>query len=173
MNYDHTQRAPLAFLMYLLAAALLVCASAFGEPLEVVAVLIGAAALFMLIGLCFRQLTVRDEGEYLAIRYGPLPVFHRRIAFRDIRSVERGRSSLIDGWGIHYVPGRGTTYNLWGYDCAVLKVNKGTVRVGSDDADRLVEFVRSRINLPGADPPGELAEHRRAPGCPPAAPRWE
>ena len=93
----------------------------------------------------FASMTVQDEGEFLAIRYGPLPVFHRRIRYADITSVEPGRSSIIDGWGIHWVPGRGWTYNLWGFQCAMLAVRGGIVRIGSDDVDNLVGFLHGKI----------------------------
>ena len=62
-----------------------------------------------------------------------------------IESVEPGRSSLLDGWGIHYFPGRGWTYNLWGFDCVVLRMKKKTLRVGTDDPDGLLEFLQSRV----------------------------
>ena len=46
-------------------------------------------------------------------------------------AVEAGRSSLIDGWGIHWIPGRGWTYNLWGFGCVVIQQGKKTTRVGT------------------------------------------
>ena len=107
--------------------------------------MIAVALMLILFGMAFAQLTVQDEGEFLAIRYGPLPLFHRRIPYADIRSVEPGRSSFIDGWGIHWFPGRGWTYNLWGLDCAELSVAGRTVRIGSDDVDNLVRFLQSKI----------------------------
>jgi hypothetical protein len=49
------------------------------------------------------------------------------------------------GWGIHYVPGRGTTYNFWGFACVKLVVKGKGVRIGTDDAVQLAEFLRSDI----------------------------
>jgi hypothetical protein len=99
----------------------------------------------ILAAFMFASMTVQDEGEFLAIRYGPLPVFRRRIRYADVTSVEPGRSSIIDGWGIHWVPGRGWTYNLWGFQCATLTVRGGIVRIGSDDVDNLVGFLHGKI----------------------------
>jgi len=62
------------------------------------------AALFVLVSLLFARLTIRDEGDHLALRFGPLPVFRRRIRYADITAVEPGRSALIDGWMIHRIP---------------------------------------------------------------------
>jgi hypothetical protein len=102
-------------------------------------------ALMLLFALCFATLTVRDEGHSLAIRFGPLPVFHKRIAYESISEAEPTRSALIDGWGIHYIPGRGWTWNLWGWSCVKLKVNGRTVRIGSDDAESLARFIQTRM----------------------------
>lgn len=99
----------------------------------------------------FGSLTIRDEGEWLALRYGPLPVLRKRIRYADITSVEAGRTSIIDGWGIHYIPGRGWTYNLWGFGCARLTLGRKVIRIGSDDVDNLVRFLRGKVaKLSGA-----------------------
>ena len=83
-------------------------------------IMLGVAALLLMLAFSFQRLTIRDEGAWLAIRYGPLPIFRTRIAYADISSVEPGQTSWIDGWGIHWIPGRGCTYNLWGFSCAKL-----------------------------------------------------
>jgi hypothetical protein len=114
------------------------------EPAVAVLVL-AIAAVFVICALMFGSLTVRDEGEWLALRYGPLPIFRKRIRYADITAVEPGRSAIIDGWGIHYIPGRGWTYNLWGFGCVKLALGKKIIRLGSDDADNLAEFLRKKI----------------------------
>ena len=118
MNYSHTQKAPLHFVFYLAVIWLLVLAwLCRDQPATAWGAAAGAAVL-LAVACMFMHLTVRDEGQWLVIRYGPLPVFGRRIRYADISAVEASRSSLIDGWGIHYIPGRGCTYNLWGFGCA-------------------------------------------------------
>ena len=69
---------------------------------------------------------------------------HKRFAYDTIESADRSRTKIIDGWGIHWVPGRGMTYNLWGFDCVEFDVGKRQVRVGSDDVDNLVAFLRHK-----------------------------
>lgn len=143
-GYSHTQRAPLGYLLGLLALAF--AASALLVPHPVVnAAHAGVAVLVLFFAFCFGHLTVRDEGECLAVRYGPLHVFRKRVRYADITKVERGRSKLVDGWGIHWLPWRGTTYNLWGFDCAELVVKGKRMRIGSDDADALVSFLRAKM----------------------------
>ncbi len=101
--------------------------------------------MFVIGGLMFGSLRVRDEGEWLALRYGPLPVFRKRILYADITAVEPGQTSIIDGWGIHYVIGRGCTYNLWGFGCVKLTLGTKVIRVGSDDVNGLADFLCEKI----------------------------
>ncbi|MCY2991749.1 MAG: hypothetical protein NTY19_28325 [Planctomycetota bacterium] len=145
MDYSHTQKAPLHFVFYPAVSWLLVLAwLCRDQPATAWGAAAGATVL-LAVAFMFRYLTVRDAGQWLVIRYGPLPVFGKRIRYADISAVEASRSSLIDGWGMHYIPGRGYTYNLWGFGCAKLLVNGKTVRVGSDDVEQLVAFLSSKI----------------------------
>jgi hypothetical protein len=145
MGYNHTQKAPLHLIFYPLVIWLLVLAWMSRQQPVAALISVAGAVFFIATAFMFRQLTVRDEGEWLAIRFGPLPVFRKRIAYGDISSVESSRSALIDGWGIHCFPGRGCTYNLWGFDCAQLRVQGKTIRVGSDDVENLVAFLRTKL----------------------------
>jgi hypothetical protein len=78
MSYEHTQRSPLDDLLFAVAAASAVCAWAFRHEPPVLILLMCFAGMFVLLGLSFGRLTVRDEGECLALRYGPLPIFCKR-----------------------------------------------------------------------------------------------
>jgi len=143
MTYQHTQHAPLGWILALIGAAL-AATGAFADVRLLLPVgLIGVILIF--VALCFATLTIEDEGELLVLRYGPLPLVRKRIAFASITSAFPSRSAFIDGWGIHYIPGRGWTYNLWGRDCVELTVNGRTLRIGSDDAENLASFLQSRI----------------------------
>lgn len=157
MQYEHTQRAPLHYIFYPVIVALVVLAWAGRDRPPIVLVALGVAVTLILVALMFQRLTVRDEGDRLALRYGPLPVFRKLIRYSDITSVKPGRSSIIDGWGIHWIPGRGFTYNLWGFDCAKLIVQGRIVRVGSDDVKNLVAFLLDKTgNQQSAqEPPSE------------------
>ena len=101
--------------------------------------------VIVLVGTMFGYLRVWDDGDRLMVRYGPLPVFHAKIPYADMTAVEPDRSSLIDGWGIHYVPGRGWTYNLWGLDCVKIMRGDRITRIGTDDRENLAAFLQSRI----------------------------
>ena len=144
-TYHHTQRGPLYLIT--LAVAVVTLAMAWNlraDPAAFNSLLI-LAGVFFLVSLMFKHLTIRDEGEHLAVRYGPLPCFRRTISYVEISSADPDRTSWIDGWGIHWVPGRGYTYNLWGFSCVRLVTRGRVIRIGSDDVDHLVEFIRDRI----------------------------
>lgn len=144
--YDHTQRAPLHWFLYPPGVFLLTMGWLNrGQP-GLALPLFVAAVLMLTLALAFQRLTIRDEGSWLAIRYGLLPVFRARISYAAITSVELGQSSWIDGWGIHWIPGRGYTYNLWGFACAKLEVRGRTVRIGTDDAENLIAFLKTKLS---------------------------
>ncbi len=53
---------------------------------------------------------------------------------------------------IHFIFGRGWTYNLWGFGCVKLTLGKKALRVGTDDAESLAEFLRGKVQSSiGAD----------------------
>jgi hypothetical protein len=101
--------------------------------------------LMFLVAASFHHLTVEDHGEELAIRFGPVPLFRKTVAYSDIESVEVGRTTLLDGWGIHMSIRGGWVWNLWGRDCVVLRLKKGILRIGTDDADKLAGFIEQRL----------------------------
>jgi hypothetical protein len=98
----------------------------------------------------FHHLTVVDEGDDLAIRFGPLPVFRRTVRYADIGKVEVGRRLLLDGWGIHYSVRGGSVWNLWGRDYVVLHLRQGGVlRIGTDDPENLAQFLEGKFAQQG------------------------
>ena len=62
---------------------------------------LAVGSILALCGLVFGSLTICDEGDHLALRFGPLPVLFKTIRYADIIGVEVGRTRVIDGWGIH------------------------------------------------------------------------
>jgi hypothetical protein len=145
LDYQHTQRSPLRWLLVLPGAALLALAWTCRAEPTLALIVVSVAILLLLLSFCFGYLTVRDEGDRLAVRYGPLPLFRTHVDYAAISSVERSRSSILDGWGIHWIPGRGFTYNLWGFDCVRLVCGGKTIRIGTDDVDNLVDFLNNRM----------------------------
>ncbi len=154
MSYEHTQKAPLGSL--LIGGGIVVALAAWvlrvpEGPIGAVPAIVAAALVFT--GLCFGRLTVRDGGDALEVRFGPLPLFGTRIPYAAVERAEVSRSDLLDGWGLHWLPGRGVIYNLWGFGCVRIVLGKKTVRVGTDDPEALAAFLSSRI-VPGTFVPG-------------------
>lgn len=146
MAYTHTQSGPLSSLLIIPAIACGLSGAALWSQGPIGLLLILGAVLLLFLAACFHSLTITDRGDHLAVRYGPIPLFGTRIRYDTIASAEPGRSAIIDGWGIHFVPGRGWTFNLWGRDCVVLRGHGRTIRLGTDDPLALATFIQSRAS---------------------------
>jgi hypothetical protein len=138
------QKAPLCLILY---ASALLCFTLAWNVGDTPGIYIGGGVglLIALLGPCFHHLTVVDQYDHLAIRFGPIPLFRRTVMYADILNVEVGRTLLLDGWGIHMSIRGGWVWNLWGRDCVVVHLKKGTLRIGTDDADNLSIFLRKRF----------------------------
>jgi hypothetical protein len=89
-------------------------------------------------------LTIRDDGDQLSVSFGPPPVWRTQILYRDIESIDPDRSTFLDGWGVHWMPGKGMIYNVWGFDCVRVRTDNRTVRLGTNDVDTLVAFLTAK-----------------------------
>lgn len=144
-GYSHTQKAPLCVILYGSALACIALALMIGETAGIV-IGGGVGLLIGLLAPAFHHLTVVDQGEVLAIRYGPVPLFRRTVRYADIEKVEVGRTLLLDGWGIHLSIRGGWVWNLWGRACVVVRFkNGGTLRIGTDDAENLARFLEGKV----------------------------
>lgn len=142
-GYSHTQRGPLCLILYTSALACVVLAAVLDDTAGIyIAFVIGLA--LALIAPAFHHLTVEYRGDRLLIRFGPLPLLKRTVAYADIEWVEVGRTWLIEGWGVHYGPRGGRVWNLWGRECVVVHSRRGTLRIGTDDPEGLVAFLKTK-----------------------------
>ncbi len=161
MDYEHTQRAPLNLLLHAIGVGTLVGAWLIEDP-EVSTPIAIFSGFFFLLGLSFRQLTCRDEGDYLRIRFGPLPLFRRKLLYSEMEKVEPSRSSWKDGWGIHLSSRGGWVWNIWGYDCVDIDSAGGKkLRIGTDDREGLAAFLSSRIPRPENRAPGPIPPEKK------------
>lgn len=150
--YSHTQKAPLCLILYGSALLCFVLAWQVGDTPGIF-IGGGVGLLIVLLAPAFHHLTVADQGEQLAMRFGPVPLFRRTVQYDDIDKAEVGRTTILDGWGIHYSVRGGWVWNLWGRDCVVVHFKNGRVlRIGTDDAENLARFLNYRINGVGRVP---------------------
>lgn len=144
--YDHTQYAPWWLLLVAVGGAQML--SAWMVPQTEPAVLLAVVGGGILtLAFCFQYLRIRDEGEYLSVRFGPIPLIGTRIRYSEIESAERDRTNILDGWGWHWTPGRGVTINIWGFDCVRIQVKGKTIRLGTDDPQGLINLLQLKMDL--------------------------
>lgn len=143
-RYEHTQPGPVCMILYGAAVGTIALGLFVREPAALV-ICAAAAAVLTLVAASFQQLTVRDEGDWLLVAFGPLPVFRRKVRYEDIVCVDVGRTRLVDGWGIHKSSQGGWVWNIWGFDCVTLTLKKSRLQIGTDDPHNLAEFLTSRI----------------------------
>ena len=148
-GYSHTQKSPLCLLLYGSAFALLVGAWFTHDEFPIDLTLGASGFLTLILAMAFHHLTVEEQGESLAIRFGPLPIFSRTVRYGDIEKVEIGRTLFLDGWGIHWSIRGGWLWNLWGRDCVVVHLKKGVLRIGTDDAGSLACWLKEKIGQEG------------------------
>lgn len=143
--YHHAQRAPLCLLVYALAVVLLVLGWVWRSETPMLWVFSITGLLTLVLAASIHHLTVEDRGEWLSISFGPVPLFRRSVKYDDIMSAEAGRTTILDGWGIHLSLRGGWVWNLWGRDCVVFRLKHSTLHVGTNDPDNLIRFIAQKI----------------------------
>ncbi len=146
--YHHTQVGRIHWLVGAIGAGEVAIGLLAETPSYVAMLLLVIGTSFLVLAVSFRQLTVRDAGDRLELRFGPFPLFRRSVAYAAIESFEIARSSWIDGLGVHWIPGRGWTWNLWGFDCVQLRTTSGPLRIGTDDPQGLAALLAERTAPP-------------------------
>jgi len=149
--YRHTQKGPWHVLLYALPLLFFVLAWVLRHEAPTPIILLTVGLLLLVFAPSFHHLTVADEGDRLAIRFGPLPLLKRRIRYVDIQDVKIGRTvPFIEGWGVHYSLLRfGWVWNIWGLDCVVIRLSRlRIIVVGTDDVENLAAFLKTKIGRP-------------------------
>ncbi|GAB6164234.1 hypothetical protein JCM19992_02340 [Thermostilla marina] len=142
MEYENTQHGHWYLLVALLGVVVMVVYEL--APQGLVPSLIGMGAVALVL-LCFGSLTIRDEGDALVARFGPIPLFRKRIPYILIEKVEPVRTSIWVGWGIHFVPGHGAVWNVWGFDAVRIVYGDRTVTLGTNDQEGLIRFLEEKV----------------------------
>lgn len=145
-TYSHTQKGPLGLILGFSSLIFFIVAWLVLEGSVLPFVLFGIGVLMIVLATAFHHLTIEDQDDRLAIRFGPLPLFRRTVKYADMGKAEVGRTLILDGWGIHYSIRGGWVWNLWGRECVVLHFKNGHVlRIGTDDAENLARFLEGKI----------------------------
>lgn len=145
-SYWHRQYAPLSVVLYALAVMFLGLGWIWRDTPGLAVVLPLAGVFNLVLATAFHHLTVADEGDRLAVQFGPLPLFRTAIRYDEMLAVQPGRTTILDGWGIHLRLRGGWVWNLWGRDCVEVQTKRGMLRIGTDDAANLARFLKAKID---------------------------
>ena len=144
--YHHVQKAPWYLLLIVIGVGQIVFAAILPVTNVIRLVLGVSSGVLLLLSLAFKQMTVFEENEELAVQFGPLPILRRRLPFSEMESVARGRTTILDGWGVHLSPRGGWTWNIWGRDCVTVRLRGNRIiHIGTDDPEGLEAFLKSRL----------------------------
>ncbi len=139
MNYEHTQKLPDNVLIAAGAASLAVGLTPPGMLMRL--------AVWGILGstvAAFRSLTVKVDESELSFYFGD-GLIRKSINLKEIISVQIIRTTILQGWGIHWL-GNGWIYNVYGLDAIELSHENGKrTIVGSDDCENLAKAVRDRL----------------------------
>ena len=162
-TYDHVQRGFIHYVIALAGAGLLAGALLRDAASGPFVPLVAGAGLMMALGGCFAHLRVTDLGDSLRVRFGPMGVFGTCIRYDNMVSAVAGRTTWLQGWGVHGFPFVSITYNIRGYECVTvtLKERRGLFRfrrvtIGTDDPEGLATFLSSKLS-PGDGDAGTAA----------------
>jgi len=145
-TYDHTQRGIIHHVLWILGISLMVGALAgMARPAAVYGIAVGGVISFVAT-FTFCHLRVRDMGDYLDARFGPVGLFGTRIRYADITGVEVYKISTLDGIGVHYTMSKGWLFNIRGGGCVTVTLAGGKKRsIGTDEPKPLAGFLRSKM----------------------------
>jgi len=103
-----------------------------------------AATLVVAVAL-FWSMTVQVTGEALAFWFGP-GLIRKRVPLAEIATVEEVRTTIWQGWGIHWTT-RGWLYNVSGLGAVLVKLKTGkALLVGTDEPRALADALREGIS---------------------------
>ncbi|MEC7978039.1 MAG: hypothetical protein VX189_03825 [Planctomycetota bacterium] len=147
-TYQHTQRGPWSFVLLAVVASNLTLAVRLwgNEPAWASWRFLSVALLMTFMTFCFQSLTTTVSETSLRVHFGPIPLLEKKVLLEDIVSVRPEKSSLLDGWGVHWTPGKGWIYNMWGFDCLAINLGTRHFRVGTNDPDQLCEVLERAIS---------------------------
>ncbi len=143
-HYSHTQVSPVRYGLLAVIVASVAAGWNWRADFWVWFAMLCIIGLSIFLLLTMTTLTVEDEEETLWVHFGPLPLFSTWIRFDEIQEFQATRSRIVDGWGIHFIPGRGWTWNLWGLECVELQLHGSPLRLGTNDSANLADYLKTR-----------------------------
>ncbi len=142
--YEHHQWAVIPIAVFV---AVIVGATAYGGTAAAPAPAFFFALLVLAVLAAFARLTTRVDDR--SVRWAfTLGIPRAAVGFDEIERVERVRTNLLEGWGIHWTPWHGWLWNVSGFDAVQFFLKDGRrLTVGTDDATAFLDAVNSRLAL--------------------------
>lgn len=110
--------------------------------------IVAALAIVSLVTVNLIALTVTIDEETLRIRFG-VGLIRKAWALRDIAECRSVTNRWFTGWGVRFTP-HGTVYSVAGAQAVEIRLRDGkTPRIGTNDAEGLVNAIREAINDKG------------------------
>ena len=142
-TYRHAQSGRVLLLVTGGAAFLLLALAAL-DGLPASTVLIGVAIVGLVMWL-FHALAVVVDADAVRLAFGP-GLFRKRIPTASIRAARVVRNPWWSGWGIRWMPGRWTMWNVSGFDAVELDLDDGKrFRIGTDEPHALTRAIERAI----------------------------
>ena len=161
-SYDHKQYGPWFLAALTVAFVLLfepVVVRAGGGQAELGALQIGIGLIFLLCASAIAYLCVRDAGDRLSVRFGPLSILGFSIRYEEIESAEAHEPRLgclreiLTLYGLHsHGSGGWSSCGINGHEFVKIRLRAPQwggpgrdVYVGTNEPERLAEFLRGKI----------------------------
>ena len=144
-EYEHVQKGIVKPILVVTALLCLIGGFFMRDRPPYLVICAGAALVCVILAYAMSYLSVRDAGDRLESRFGPLPLFKKSVPYSEMVSAEKDRSRFWAGWGIHWTR-KGWLWNIGGFDCVRIRTDKKSMLIGTDDPAGLVSFLRSRID---------------------------
>lgn len=139
--YKHTQ---IGWIILVISTPVILILAFWAAINPILAAIIAIIVLIVMLAL-FTSLTVVGNSDEIRFYFGP-GVIKKRIRYNQIKSARKVRSHWYYGWGIRWY-GRGWLYNVSGLDAIELELTDNTeLRIGTDEPDKLLAFLESKIH---------------------------
>ena len=140
--YEHNQWSLIPIAVFV---AVIVAAGAYGGTAATPPQLFFFVLLVLIVLAAFARMTTRVDDSGIAWAF-TLGIPGSSLAFADIERVERVRTNILEGWGIHWTPWHGWLWNVGGFDAVQFFLRDGRrVTVGTNDPDTFIAAVNARL----------------------------
>ncbi len=107
-------------------------------------------AVLCAVAAAFSSMVIRvdDAGISWAYTFG---IPGGMLAFADIERIERVKTNVIEGWGIHWSWWHGWLWNVSGFDAVeIFRTARGPITLGTDDIENLYDAIERHRRSPQA-----------------------